>query len=264
MYAGVLGKLLAGAMSSNSFEMEVSHSNSERERKWFCHMSKFLDGSPRRLKRILNIYGIQRFVVTHMPGGSVEHDLEKEAVNLNEREIILLEKLVRWVVLVEQWPSHIAFVIKYVDHCKHRREIQARLSEMEGKLTTGGSTADSTSTPAAVSSMPISEQVTVDVKDSDKLLPLYRSWVRPYVHTSSATTSGVQSGRSTDFFELLLGDKLANGESLTVEDMEELRNFNFNMNPALEEQAIRHIEGSVLIQHVSADQQSMELQVRCL
>ena len=77
----------------------------EKEQEYLKNFLPCVDGNPRRIKRIVNVYNVQRFVVRAGVGSGTD-DLDDE----------LSGKLLKFVILLEQWPYRMAWLIKYIEN----------------------------------------------------------------------------------------------------------------------------------------------------
>ena len=85
----------------------VTFTKPEREALWAC--SNDIVDNPRKIKRIINIYRLVRLL---LPSDFQEH-----------------QKIIRWILLTEQWPLHAAWIVEEIgnDHL-----LQGKLSKKQG------------------------------------------------------------------------------------------------------------------------------------
>jgi len=62
------------------------------EEKELSHTSRFISPNPRKIKRILNVYAIVRQLASPTPA--------------------FRQRLVKWIILCEQWPLHVAVLLQ--------------------------------------------------------------------------------------------------------------------------------------------------------
>lgn len=88
-------------------EVPVTFTQAEREALKACTVD--LNGNPRKIKRIINIYRLARLIMPQ----SIER-----------------AKAVRWILMTEQWPLHVAWVIEHIEN-----DVQAKNKYAEKMLT---------------------------------------------------------------------------------------------------------------------------------
>jgi hypothetical protein len=74
-------------------EVPVTFTRLERDALVKC-VNEFTD-NPRKIKRVFNIYRLQRLL---LPSGFQDH-----------------EKVIRWILLTEQWPLHVAWILEEIE-----------------------------------------------------------------------------------------------------------------------------------------------------
>jgi hypothetical protein len=85
-------------VSSKIMNQEVSVTFSQAERNILRLCIDDMVNNPRKIKRIINIYRLARL-------------LKPSAIDVN--------KLVPWILMTEQWPLHVAWIIKTIEDDTH-------------------------------------------------------------------------------------------------------------------------------------------------
>ena len=85
---------------------KIIKSFSDREITYFHKISSFFDGNCRRNKRIVNIYSLSR----HLMGKKIKGWYHNKQVNAE-----LLTKMIKLVVLTEQWPYKISWIFQKIE-----------------------------------------------------------------------------------------------------------------------------------------------------
>jgi len=84
----------------------------ETDRNCLEALMPFIDGNPRRMKRIINIFNVSRCIA----------ELQFEASNFfpwsNPTLTKLTAKMLKMVILVEQWPCRMAWLLQFIEYVK--------------------------------------------------------------------------------------------------------------------------------------------------
>ena len=96
---------------------------SQQELQWFKDYSNVFEGNPRKMKRIINSYMVSRYVAQRLK------------VNQNRGNDLFYKKLLKLIILFEQWPCRMAWILAVVKNLQ--REI--KLSNLEGRFPIGNS-----------------------------------------------------------------------------------------------------------------------------
>eukprot|EP00554_Chaetoceros_debilis_P000137 CAMPEP_0194096296 /NCGR_PEP_ID=MMETSP0149-20130528/57269_1 /TAXON_ID=122233 /ORGANISM="Chaetoceros debilis, Strain MM31A-1" /LENGTH=1660 /DNA_ID=CAMNT_0038782267 /DNA_START=22 /DNA_END=5005 /DNA_ORIENTATION=+ len=223
------------------------------ENEWFKKYSRYLEGRPRSLKRIVNIYNVAR--------GVAEKTLEQD-LTPNFRQ-----KLILSIIMVELWPYRTSIIFQACEDSLQEEELTSLLLSDDPKLARtskrkGNSmedimrrfeSNDSKYSSARKNSKKKLQKVFLEVS----LYEVYQKVARVLMHASEQSISEIAGDSDPQLFEQLLLEKHGNSgkimmmsDIIPIDDMNEenlkyghtLRPFIFNMPSHMVEKASKSME----------------------
>jgi hypothetical protein len=217
---------------SGSF-MSMLNEDDRRCLEYFLH---FVDGNPRRMKRIINVFNVSRFIAELRCGAS--------------RPILpqFTSKLLKMVILVEQWPYRMAWLLQFIEDVKQISTYSVEDSRMKrfleecfgrGKVRHGESCWDVICRVGilevyrrVVCELPISSMDSSNMGTIDSDPQLFEGLLQCNGHDEQSSSEGLYAITVHDLRPL--GCNMEGGEYETC-----LRSYMFNMAQAITDKVAR-------------------------
>jgi len=186
--------------NSTGLTYESKSTFKKYEREFLRSYSRFFDGRPRKLKRILNCYNVAKYIATR--SGS------------QERNAIFMQKLFVFTVLQEMWPYRTAWLLQ--------------LAERAEEMTISNNTGTQEQLDSMLSSLrseiqPQNEDDNKELKDIH-LAEVYSRIIQGVMHSLPSSSKRTDTDANTNSFLRML-------EGLFLGDLyhDDLRLFAFNL-----------------------------------
>jgi len=194
-----------------AIESLVQSMTSPDENVWFKHYSQYLEGKPRRMTRIVNIYNVTR--------GIAEEVLGLEAMTKK-----FLQNLIQIIILVELWPYRMSWLFKMAENACEEETLKTVTEENHLVMKSTGCSMEE------VMKKLVKTNGTEKMVEIASRIPLYKAYQKVSgVLMYSPQTFERQMAQDSDpqLFELLLLEKdFTRGKMLMMSDIIPLYHYN--------------------------------------
>ena len=218
----------------NAYESVFQPMASSEELEWFDKYAHFFVGKPRKMKRIFNSYMVNRYIANKRNPGMPS-------------DSVFYKKLLKFTILLEQWPYRMAWMLLVVENLQ--QEIEIIESDKGLVFSSIGE-----SLMSLIERMLRMQDLTMEQYQDLPLIKVYHHFVQVLMHSSD--DSAIQLLRDGDpqvFEQILLDD----GESkLKLKDIslpgkqgceDTLRPYAFNLQRHTVEKVAVEIDNCMLV-----------------
>jgi len=214
------------------------------ENAWFQRFSVYLEGKPRAMTRIVNIYNVAR--------GIAKAKLGSESTANTFRM-----KLIVMVFLVELWPYRMSWMFQIIENALEEEALSSLIQVVKFERNISNGKDMAAVIQELFSKNPGSSEKMVDIFSRVSLFEVYQKVARVLMHSPEDFEDGISRDSDPQMFEHLLLEKV--GDSNDVMMMSDiipidfaeyqhstLQPFVFNMQSHMVESASRQMENIVL------------------
>jgi len=227
------------------------------ERKKLSEYSVCVDSNPRRMKRIINVYNFCKYIV------------EKEHTGMVEKKLTEFKyKLLKFVILLEQWPYRMAWVMQTIEDAKQVNDFDQKFKGNKGSIRQGNYASVAKQMLGLFQRLyrqqeNISGNQALEESHNDVLQDIYRKLsvhsidnaiVQRLVYSSSDYKYNLARDSDPQLFEhlLLMEPVIMLGDIISADDETEsslnLGNYAFNIQKSTCDIVSREIDEIVLIE----------------
>lgn len=204
------------------------------ERKWFNKYCNYLVGKPRKIKRIINSYMVARLIANK----------KKSEMEPTDN---FFKKLLKFTILLEQWPCRMAWMMLVVENLHQQIEIRVLEENSEDLTSSIGKCLIS------LFESKVSGKITREYCNNISLVEIYRRVVYVLIHASNDATEELHRDGDPQDFEMIL---LEDNSDLKLKDIAlpgqsgcegTLRPYSFNLQRHMVENAAIEFEKLMLV-----------------
>jgi len=195
----------------------------EFENELFDNYAEHLVGLPRKMKRIVNSYMVSRCAAKEMKRSGVDK--------------VFSEKLLKLIILFEQWPYRMAWLMVIVENLQREKSIRVDV-EKEGSQHQSYSADENTI--AIIKRLTGETAEEFDLSDCLELslLDVYHTLVQGLIYSPERSFAELQRDGDPQVFEMMLAESTNDSATLKMKDIaipgkadskESLRPFAFNL-----------------------------------
>ena len=227
------------------------------ELKWFSEYSEYFIGRPRKIKRIINCYMLSRYVANALRS-------DNNSIHLVATTSIFYHKLLKLIILLEQWPYRMAWLLLVVENIQQEFEMKANEPNTTSERLNIGDTFISLIAKTFGSSKSHSMEGCEDLA----LFDIYDHFVQVLMHSSPDSVEQLQRDGDPQVFEqmLLHGDAaltlklkdISTPEKKGGSSQDTLRRYVFNLQTHTIEKVALEVENCLLVFNHEETERTMD------